>query len=190
MLIFIIAAGIVLGLSLYNHPGSFGRALLFIVAVIAPHTAQAFWEQPHDSPDRHHRERSKRKTREKTLMSTSLKKKRKTVAAIFGVIDPEDSYTNFLFERRHLATVPERGGRELQYVVELDDLSHGITTTLDRIRERDGKKIFREVATYLREAIDSATERRHRARSKANGALPHTSDWKHDERCTKRSPII
>jgi hypothetical protein len=35
MLIFIIAAGIVLGLFVYNHPGSFGRALLFIIAVIA-----------------------------------------------------------------------------------------------------------------------------------------------------------
>jgi hypothetical protein len=44
-------------------------------------------------------------------MSTSLKKKRKTVAAIFGVNDPEDAYVDFLFERRHLATVPERGGR-------------------------------------------------------------------------------
>lgn len=34
-LIIIIALGVILGLSVYNRPGSFGRALLFVVAVIA-----------------------------------------------------------------------------------------------------------------------------------------------------------
>jgi hypothetical protein len=105
----------------------------------------------------------------------STKTKYKTVAKTFGVpVDPEDvEYIDFMYAWRHLATVPDGNGRELAYVVELDDLSHAITTTLDRIRERDGEKIFREAASYLREAVDSASERRHRACCKVNGAAVH-----------------
>jgi hypothetical protein len=105
-------------------------------------------------------------------MSVSTKKKREAIAATFGVpVDPEDTdYIDFMYARRNLATVPERGHRELAYVVELDDLEHLITTTLDRIRARDGEKIFREVATHLREAVDSTIGRRHQARRKADAA--------------------
>jgi hypothetical protein len=71
-------------------------------------------------------------------MSTSLEKKREAVAATFGIpVDPEDvNYTNFLFQRRHLATVPDGNGRELAYVAELDELEHAIIMGLDRIRAR------------------------------------------------------
>ncbi len=98
----------------------------------------------------------------------STKKKRKVVAAIFGVSDPDDAYVDFLFERRHLETVAERGGRVPRYLVEQDNLEHMLITTLGRIEERDGRKISREVADSLIEAIEIASERR--ARCKANGA--------------------
>jgi hypothetical protein len=96
-------------------------------------------------------------------MSISIKTKREAVTATFGVpVDPEDvSYIDFMFARRHLATVRERGHRELRYIIEIDDLELAITTTLARIRERDGDKIFREAASFLREAVDWASENRH-----------------------------
>jgi hypothetical protein len=100
----------------------------------------------------------------------SIKKKREAVAAIFGVADPEDDYVNFLYQRRHLETVAGTAGRELQYVAELDDLEHALITTLDRMRERDGEKIFRESACYLRQAIDIAMSER---RPRGNGAAIH-----------------
>jgi hypothetical protein len=107
-------------------------------------------------------------------MSVSIKTKREAVATTFGVpVDPEDvevEYINFMYARRNLATVPDRGMRDLAYVHEITDLEMAIDETLARIRERDGEKIFREAATYLRDAVDSASERRQRARGKANGA--------------------
>jgi hypothetical protein len=47
------------------------------------------------------------------------------------------------------------GGRELQYVIEFDELESAIWETLNRIRERDGVKIFEEVAETLIEGIAS-----------------------------------
>jgi hypothetical protein len=43
--------------------------------------------------------------------------------------------------------------RELQYVVEFDELEHVILETLDRIRKRDGAKIANEVAARLVDSI-------------------------------------
>jgi hypothetical protein len=109
-------------------------------------------------------------------MSISLKKKREAVAATFGIpVDPEDvEFIDFMYARRDLATVRERGHRELQYVVEIDNIEHLIIKMLGRIRKRDGEKIFREAATYPSATIDGAmSERRHRVRTKGNGAAVH-----------------
>jgi hypothetical protein len=99
----------------------------------------------------------------------SAKQKREAVARTFGPVDPDErQYTNLLSARRHLATVPERGHRELTYVIELDELDHAIWTALDRIRERDGDRIFRESARHLRRAVDlSMQEAKPRRRSRA-----------------------
>ena len=53
-------------------------------------------------------------------MSVSTKTKHQAVARTFGVpVDPEDvDFIDFMYARRHLATVPERGWRELS---RLDD---------------------------------------------------------------------
>jgi hypothetical protein len=45
--------------------------------------------------------------------------------------------------------------------------------TLDRIRARDGEKIFREAAGYLREAVDIVVSERPQARTNVNGAAVH-----------------
>jgi hypothetical protein len=80
----------------------------------------------------------------------------------FDLDDPQA--VNFLYARRHLAKVPERGHQELAYIVDLDDMDEAIGKMLDLIRERDGKKIFEEVAEYL---IDSIETRRELARGKS-----------------------
>jgi hypothetical protein len=49
-------------------------------------------------------------------------------------------------------------------------LEHLIITTLDRIRARDGRKISREVADRLIEAIEIAMSER---RPRGNGAAAH-----------------
>jgi hypothetical protein len=80
--------------------------------------------------------------------------KRNAVKAVFGpipLVDPE--YTDWLYQRRHLATVRERGWRELAYVVECDNLEAAIRQTLDRIRKRDGGRIAREVANRLADSL-------------------------------------
>lgn len=80
--------------------------------------------------------------------------KRNAVKAVFGpipLVDPE--YCAWLYQRRHLATVCERGWRELAYVVEFDDLEASIRRTLDRIRKRDGAKIANEVRRRLADSI-------------------------------------
>jgi hypothetical protein len=65
-------------------------------------------------------------------------------------------------------------GRELAYVAELDENESVIWTVLDRIRDRDGPKISREVADRLIESIEIAmSERRPRVSTKANGAAAH-----------------
>ena len=88
-----------------------------------------------------------------------LKEKREAVAKTFGPVDPEDiEIINFFFERRHCATVPGRIGRDLAYVVALDELEQAITTALDGILECDGERIFREsvrhLARHLRDVVD------------------------------------
>lgn len=89
-------------------------------------------------------------TKVKTTPKTGVKAKRDAIAKAFGavpVVDPQ--HVDFLYSRRHLATVPGRLGPELQYIVEFDDLEKIVSETLARIRQRDGTKIFREVADRL-----------------------------------------
>lgn len=77
------------------------------------------------------------------------------VTKVFGKpqVDRDDpSFVRFLYVRRDLATVRERGHRELRYIAEIDEIEHLITTTLARIRKRDGDRICKEAATYLRKA--------------------------------------
>lgn len=102
----------------------------------------------------------------------STKTKYQAVVKTFGVpVDPKDvDFIDFMYARRHLATVPERGWRELAYVIEVDELEHAIITGLDRIRARDGDRTCKEAASYLRNAVDLAMSARHRARNKANEA--------------------
>src|SRR6266576_947967 len=89
-------------------------------------------------------------------MPANAKTKRQAIAETFGTnqVDPEDiAFTNFLYARRHCATVRDGKWRELRYVVELQDLEETISKTLDRIRERDGAKICREVTDRLVDSI-------------------------------------
>ncbi len=89
----------------------------------------------------------------------SAKAKREAVAEAFGNIPVDSENLNFLYSRRHLATaVEERGWRELQYIVELDELEQHVLTVLDRIRGRDGTKIFKEVADRLADSIAASIE--------------------------------
>lgn len=79
------------------------------------------------------------------------------VTETFGKVDPKDaSHVQFLYARRGCATVRERGRRELIYVIELDEVERLTLTTLDRIRERDGERIYREAAAFLRKATKIA----------------------------------
>lgn len=102
----------------------------------------------------------------------STKTKYQAVVKTFGVpVDPEDvDFIDFMYARRHLATVPEGGWRELAYIIEVDEMEHAITSGLDRIRARDGDRICKEAASYLRKAVDLALSARHQARTKANEA--------------------
>ena len=92
--------------------------------------------------------------------------KRAVVAETFGIpVDPDDiSYVNFLYARRHLSTFAERGHREVCYITEIDAIEQAILKTLDRIRARDGEKIF-PGSRQLAEAIDIVVSERPRARS-------------------------
>jgi hypothetical protein len=82
------------------------------------------------------------------------KTKLETIAEVFGIpVDPEDTdYVRFLYDRRDLATVAERGHREVRYIIEVQDVEQVIWQALDRIRERDGKRIFKEAKAYLQDA--------------------------------------
>lgn len=95
-------------------------------------------------------------------MSISAKTKHKAIAEKFGVqqVDPEDiGWTNFMYSRRHCGTVPdERWGRELAYIIEITDLEAAIRKTLDRIRKRDGARIFKEAKAYLQDATTSSLQ--------------------------------
>jgi hypothetical protein len=103
---------------------------------------------------------------------------RKAIYETFGDIPVDSENLNFLYSRRHLATVPDGKWRELRYVVELDELEQAIWKTLDRIRERDGARIFKEAASYLHESIDvgeKAESVRRKARSRTCPLEPLTS---------------
>jgi hypothetical protein len=68
---------------------------------------------------------------------------------------------DFLFSRRNLKIVhdPVLGGRELKYIIELDELGHALSRALDRIRKRDGARIFKEVADHLLKGVIMSVER-------------------------------
>ena len=92
--------------------------------------------------------------------------KREAVTVAFDVGADTDAFdlddpqaVNFLYARRHLAKVPdERGHQELAYIVQLDDMDEAIGKMLDLIHERDGMKIFEEVAGYLIASIETRRE--------------------------------
>ena len=87
----------------------------------------------------------------KATKRPSIAAKAKAVAAMFGEPEPRETL-DFCYRRRHLGTTPDvvcGGVREFKYIIELTDLDHAISTTLNRIRERDGVKIFNEVADHL-----------------------------------------
>lgn len=82
------------------------------------------------------------------------KSKRSAVKAVFGPIPLDaEEYVDWLYARRHLATVRDGKWRELAYVVEMDELEHTVLVALDRIRQRDGGKIAREVANRLADSL-------------------------------------
>jgi hypothetical protein len=93
-------------------------------------------------------------------MTISAKAKRETVLNVFGSLPPDDAadcrYIGFLFTHRDCATVPSPDGpwRDLVFVDEYDELDYAITAALNRIRDRDGVRVMREVAKRLVEAID------------------------------------
>jgi hypothetical protein len=79
--------------------------------------------------------------------------KRSAVKAVFGNIPVDTENLDWLYVRRHLATVPDGRWRELAYIVELDELEAVVLKTIDRIRKRDGAKIAREVADRLADSL-------------------------------------
>jgi hypothetical protein len=85
--------------------------------------------------------------------TTSAKVKRDANAKVFGNIPVESENLDFLYGRRHLATFRDGKWRDLKYVAEYFELQQAIWTTLDRIRERDGLKICKEVADRLVDGI-------------------------------------
>jgi nucleoside-triphosphatase THEP1 len=84
---------------------------------------------------------------------TTAKAKREAVTKTFGPIPLDSQHLDWLYARRHLATVREGKWRELAYVVECDNLEQVIWKTLDKIRKRDGAKIANEVAGRLADSI-------------------------------------
>ena len=82
----------------------------------------------------------------------SIKTRRKAVTKVFGEDYPaieDDSYVNFLFQRRDCAVVQDGRHRDLQYIVEFDEQDAAISAMLETIAKRDGRKIAREVADRL-----------------------------------------
>jgi hypothetical protein len=82
--------------------------------------------------------------------------KRRAVIEVFGNIPLDAEYLDWLYARRHLATVPDGRWRDLAYVVEFDELEQVIWKTLARIRKRDGAKIATEVKRRLIDSISIA----------------------------------
>jgi hypothetical protein len=79
--------------------------------------------------------------------------KRRAVIEAFGPIPVDAENLDFLFSRRHCATVPDGKWRDLRYVAEYFELETAIRETLDRIRQRDGGKIANEVRRALADSI-------------------------------------
>ena len=84
------------------------------------------------------------------------KTKREAVIEAFGPIPVDRENLDWFFRRRHLAKVPDGKWRELQYIVELDELEQVIWKTLARIRKRDGAKIATEVCRALADSLAAA----------------------------------
>jgi hypothetical protein len=105
------------------------------------------------------------------------KAKREAVTKVFHQKNLDPEYLDFLYSRRHLATVREPAGhRELKYIVELDELETAISKTLDRIRKRDGMKYFKEAAVDL--LRDVACDIHFRTRRKGlRQAMAKLEDW-------------
>jgi hypothetical protein len=59
--------------------------------------------------------------------------------------------------KRHPATArdPIIGGRELRYILDITDLEAEMLTTLCRIRDRDGARVFRKSSAWLRGCLDT-----------------------------------
>jgi|ERR1700730_13481882 hypothetical protein len=92
----------------------------------------------------------------KTGAKVGAKAKREAIAKVFGDVPVDSENMNFLYSRRHLETVRERGRRELNYIVEFDELEMLIWKTLDRIRDRDGERIFTPHDVAMMRAGDAA----------------------------------
>jgi hypothetical protein len=70
------------------------------------------------------------------------------VTKVFGEpqVDRDDpSFVHFLNDRRDLATIPGRCGRDPAYVAEVQDLEFAIWQALDLICKRDGEKTLRRL---------------------------------------------
>ena len=94
------------------------------------------------------------KGKPKARARVGVKAKRAAIKKAFGRDIPIDSQSiDFFFARRNLAKTRLGKWRDLKYVDELFDLEMVIWKTLDRIRARDGMKIFNEAADYLARAI-------------------------------------
>jgi hypothetical protein len=88
-------------------------------------------------------------------MRATSKAKRAAIAEAFGDVPVDSTNIDFLYSRRHLATVRDGRprARELRYIIEFDELQQAIWKTLDRIRKRDGARIANEVAGRLVDSI-------------------------------------
>jgi hypothetical protein len=80
-------------------------------------------------------------------------KTKRVVVEVFGDIPVDSENLDFLYRRRHCATVRNRGCRDLRYVAEYYELESAILTVLNRIHERDGARISKEVADRLVESV-------------------------------------
>jgi hypothetical protein len=92
--------------------------------------------------------------------NVGVRGKREAIAKSFGKIEIDSDQVNFLYTRRHLTIVrdPVLGGLGLKYVIEFDELEQVIWKTLQRIRKRDGMKIFKEVAGRLLDGLALSIE--------------------------------
>jgi hypothetical protein len=58
---------------------------------------------------------------------------------------------------RHLVTAidPVLDGREAKYILDVTDIEDAMMTTLRRIKPRDGQKLFKKSAAWLRDGLDA-----------------------------------